>query len=96
MAKGTRKNSRKVSGILSYLYKPISQIISAANNVTRASTNTVRKVVHNTANGVNRVGRSVTGRADTIVSGLVPNAIKRRFTRKGRQATKSRRATKSR
>jgi hypothetical protein len=90
MAKGTRRNSRKVSGILSYLYKPIGQIISAANNVTRASTNTVRKVVHDTANGVNRVGRSVTGRANTIVSGLVPNAIKRRFTQKNRQ-TKRRR-----
>jgi phage-related protein len=90
MAKGTRRNTRKVSGILYYLYKPIGQIFSAANNVTRASTNTVRKVVHNTANGVNRVGRSVTGRANTIVSGLVPNAIKRRFTRKSGRRTKGR------
>jgi phage-related protein len=88
MAKATRRNTRKVSGILSYLYKPIGQIISAANNVTRASTNTVRKVVHNTANGVNRVGRSVTGRANTIVNGLVPNSIKRRFTRKSGRRTK--------
>ena len=87
MARATRRNNRKVRGLLSYLYKPIDQIISAANNVSRVSTNTVRKVVHDTANGVNRVGRSVTGRANTIVSGLVPNVIKRRFTR----ATKRRR-----
>jgi len=85
--RGTR---RATSGILSYLYKPIGQIISAANNVTRATTNTVQKVVHNTANGVNRVGRSVTGRSNAIVSGLVPNAIKRRFTTKNRH-TKRRR-----
>ena len=86
----SRKNGR-TSGILSYLYKPINQIIQAANNVTRATTNTVQKVVHNTANGVNRVGKSVTGRADAIVSGLVPNSVKRRFTSKHRTTSKRRR-----
>lgn len=82
MAKTRKNTNSRTRGILSYLYKPIDQIIKAANNVTRATTNTVGKVVHNTANGVNRVGRSVTGRADAIVSGLVPNSIKRRFTAK--------------
>jgi phage-related protein len=88
MAK-TRKNGR-TRGILSYLYNPIDQIIKAANNVTRATTNTVGKVVHTTANGVNRVGKSVTGRANTIVSGLVPNSIRRRFTMKKRHPKRRR------
>ena len=76
------RNSGKTRGLLSYLYTPVGQILSAANNVTRATTNTVQKVVHNTANGVNRIGRDVTGRADAALSSLVPNAVKRRFTMK--------------
>jgi len=76
-AKGTRKGRR---GIVRYLYSPISQALGALKNTASATTNTVKRVVRNSINGANTVGRKVSGRANAAIRGLVP----RRFTRRRR------------
>ena len=76
-AKGTRKGRR---GLVRYLYNPVSQALGALKNTASATTNTVKKVVRNGINGVNTVGRKVSGRANAAIKGLVP----KRFTRRRR------------
>jgi lipoate-protein ligase A len=76
-AKGTRKGKR---GLIRYFYNPVSQALGALKNSTSAATNTVKKVVRNSINGVNTVGRKVSGRANAAIKGLIP----KRFTRRRR------------
>jgi len=76
-AKKTRKGKR---GLVGYLYNPVSQALGAFKNTASATTNTVKKVIRNSINGVNTVGRKVSGRANAAIRGLVP----RRFTRRRR------------
>jgi len=76
-AKGTRKGKR---GLVRYLYNPVSQALGAIKNSTSVAANTVKKVVRSSINGVNTVGRKVSGRANAAIRGLVP----KRFTRRRR------------
>lgn len=90
-----RQTRRKASGgIFSYIYNPIHQLIGASDNVTRAATNTVRKIIHNSATGVDTVGTRLTNRADQILLGLIPGGLKgKRKTRRNssRRSRRSRR-----
>ncbi len=83
----SRKNRR---GVFSYAYRPVGHLISAANSTVGAITNTTRNVVRSGLRGVNRVGKSVTGHANSAVTGLL-KFKGRKGSRKG--SRKSRRST---
>ena len=76
MARGTRRRS----GIFSGLFSPISHILRAGKKSVGAVTNAAKGVVGKGLNGVNRIGRSVTGEMNSAVGNLG-----RRFTRKSRR-----------
>ena len=89
MAKGRQTRRKASGGIFSYIYNPIHQLIGASDNVTSAATNTVRKIVHNSATGVDSVGARLTRRADKILSGLIPRGLKgKRATRRSRSSSR--------
>lgn len=77
----TRKHGR---GLFGYLYNPIHQTIGVANNITNATTSTVRNIVRNGLKGVNKVGSNVTRRANSIVNGLILRKSKSRRSRRRR------------
>jgi len=68
-SRGTKKSGRR--GIFGYIYNPIHHTIGAANNITNATTTTVKNIVRNGLRGVNKVGSNVTRRANNIVNGLI-------------------------
>lgn len=72
-----RKGTRK-SRIFSTLYSPISHLIRAGKKSIGSVTNAAKGVVGKGLNGVNGIGRAVTGEMNEAVHGL-----KRGFTRKG-------------
>ncbi len=65
------RRSRRGGGLLSKLYSPVHQVLGMGENAVGAVTNTVNTVAKTGLRGVNRIGRSVTGRADAAVSGLL-------------------------
>jgi phage-related protein len=72
------KTSKKFRGLFTYVYSPIDHTLQAADNVTRATTNTIRNIVSSGITGVDRIGRRVTTHADAAVSDLL-------FSRKSRK-----------
>ena len=91
------RNSRRGNGIMSYIYRPISEVIGLANDLTRTATNTVRNVVHTGASTVNRVGSNVTSRADRIIGNVVPLGLLRSKSRKNsRKNSRKTKKTRSR
>jgi len=98
MAKGmTRKNrSRRNTGLFSrVLYNPVHQALGLVGNTVSAVTNTTRNVARAGLGGVNRVGRSLTSRANSTVRNLIGRSRKnRKASRKNRKASrKSRKAS---
>jgi hypothetical protein len=79
---GARKNSSR-RGLFRTLYGPIGQALGLTGNVVSAVTNTTRNVAKRAVRGVDRVGLSVTGRANAAVRNLVSR--KRRNSRKSRR-----------
>lgn len=65
------RRSRRGGGLLSKLYSPVHQVLGMGENAVGAVTNTVNTVAKTGLRGVNRIGRSVTGRANAAVSGLL-------------------------
>jgi hypothetical protein len=93
MAKYSRRRSRRSRhsrkgpkrGLFGYVYGPVQQTLKATDNVTRTTANTLRDVISTGLRGVERVGRKVTSRADTVVRGLLPRRMRkgsRRVTKK--------------
>ena len=83
MAKKTQaRKTRK--GLFSALYRPVSEVIGAANNVSHTVAHSVDKIVHTSLQGVNKIGRNVTGRADRVISNILPRGrkTKRRAARR--------------
>lgn len=80
-SKASRSGKSK-RGIFGYIYSPIDHTLMAADNVARATTNTLRNIVSTGIRGVDRVGRKVTGHADAAVSNLL-------MTRRRKGAKKS-------
>lgn len=92
------RRTRRSRGLFSKIYGPVSGVIGAVNDVFGTTTNTVKGVVHTGLRGVNRVGQSVTGRANKVVRNLVSR--KNRKSRGGRRrknskSSKSRKNSKS-
>lgn len=64
--KGTRRN-----GVFGYAYKPVNYTLRAADDVTRATTNTIRNIISTGLSGIDRVGKRVTNRADNVVNSIL-------------------------
>jgi hypothetical protein len=93
-----RGNTAKGKGLFRRAYGPIDHLFQAGRESVGAVTNTAKGVIGVTFNGVNKVGRSVTGHANMAVSGLLTGKSRKnrkggkRNTRKNRKANrKSRR-----
>jgi hypothetical protein len=82
MAK-TRKSGR---GIFGFLMRPVSAILQGTKGVVRKSANTARNVVSRGINGVDSIGRTVTGAANGAVRNINP------FKGRGRNSRKSRKS----
>ncbi len=83
MAKTRRqKSSSKRRGLFSKIYRPVSEVIGAANTLTNTATKTVNKIVHASLSGVNKVGKNVTGRADRIIYNVLPRGSKTKRRRR--------------
>ena len=82
--RNTRRNNRRSGGgLLGKLYGPVSKGIKLGDNVISAVTNTTRNVARRGLGGVNRIGKSITGRTDEAISGLLKRRGGRRGSRKG-------------
>ena len=82
---------RSGNGLFTRLYSPIGHLLAASKNSVGAVTNTAKGVVGTGLNGVNRVGRAVTGHANQSVRNLVGR--KNRKGGKSRKNRKNRRST---
>jgi len=92
MAKGmTRKNrSRRNGGLFSrVLYNPVHQALGLVGNTVSTVTNTTRNVARSGLGGVNRIGKSITNRADSTVRNLIGRG--RRSSRKNRKGSRKNR-----
>jgi hypothetical protein len=87
MAK-TRKSGR---GIFGFLMRPVSGLLQGTKGIVRKGANTARNVVSRGINGVDAIGRTVTGVANGAIRNV--NPFKGRKGRKGtrRNGRKSRR-----
>jgi len=84
MAKKTQaRKTRK--GLFSKLYRPLSEVIGAANNVSHTVAQSVDKIVHTGLQGANKIGKNVTGRVDKVVYNVMPRKTRgrKRQTKRG-------------
>lgn len=81
----TRRSGRK--GLLSAIYRPVGEVIGAANNVSHTVVQSVDKIMHTGFSGANKIGRNVTSRADRIIYHVLP----RGKGKKGKKRTTRRR-----
>jgi hypothetical protein len=85
--RNTRRN-RKNRGLASTLYSPFHHLAMAGEEAVGAVTNTVKGVARTGIRGVNRIGRSVTGHANSAIRNVVS-----RKRRGGRRSRRSRRTS---
>jgi len=84
MAKRAR-STRK--GLFSALYRPVSEVIGAANNVSHTVAQSVDKIVHTGLQGANKIGKNVTGRVDRVVYNVMPRKARgKKTTRRKRRS----------
>jgi hypothetical protein len=82
-SRSVNRKSRRGGGLISKLYSPVSHLLQAANNTVGIVTGTVNTVAKSGIRGVNRIGKSVTGHANSAVVNLISR--KRRNTRRNRR-----------
>jgi phage-related protein len=85
MAK-TRKAGR---GIFGFLMRPISAILQGTKGVVRKGANTARNVVSRGINGVDAVGRTVTGAANGAIRNVNPFKGRKGTRRNGRKSRRN-------
>ncbi len=69
--RSTAKKGTRRTGVFGYVYKPVDYTLRAADDVTRATTNTIRNIISTSLTGLDRVGRKVTNRADNVVNSIL-------------------------
>jgi hypothetical protein len=81
----SRKNrrTRRGGGLFGKIYSPVSHLLMATENAVGTVTGTVNTVAKSGLRGVNRIGKSVTGHANSAVRNLVSR--KRKNRRAGRR-----------
>ena len=77
------KKTRRNNGLFSKIYSPVSHLIQATGNAVGTVTNTTRNIAKKGLTGVNNIGKSVTGHANSAVRNLVSR--KRKSRRAGRR-----------
>lgn len=90
--RNTRRN-RKNRGLASTLYSPFHHLAMAGEEAVGAVTNTVKGVARTGIRGVNRIGRSVTGHANSAIRNVVSRKRRggRRTSRKNRRSSRKNR-----
>ena len=86
MAK-TRKSGR--GGIFGFLMRPISGLLQGTKGVVRKGANTARNIVSRGINGVDAVGRTVTGAANGAIRNVNPFKGRKGSRRNGRKSRKN-------
>ena len=81
--KASRKNGGSRRGIFETVYSPVGHLIHAAEESVGAVTNTTRNIIKTGLKGVNSIGKSVTGHANSAIRNVV--------SRKSRKNRKNRR-----
>jgi hypothetical protein len=66
---GARKSNS--SGLFRKIYSPIGHLLQATGEAVGTVTNTVRDVARKGISGVNSIGRSITGHANSAVRNIV-------------------------
>ena len=64
--------TRKSRGIFGFLMRPVSALLQGTKGVVRKGTNTARNVVSRGINGVDSIGRTVTGAANGAIRNVNP------------------------
>ena len=77
-------------GLFGRLYSPVHQALGFGENAVSAVTNTTRNVARRGIRGVNRVGKSATGRANAAIKGLLSRKRRGGASRKNRRNGASR------
>ena len=72
-------------GLFGRLYSPVHQALGFGENAVSAVTNTTRNVARRGIRGVNRVGKSATGRANAAIKGLLSRKRRGGASRKNRR-----------
>ena len=79
--------TRKSKGIFGFLMKPISDLLQGTKGIVRKGSNTARNVVSRGINGVDAVGKTVTGAANGAIRNVNPFKG-RKGSRKSRKSRK--------
>jgi hypothetical protein len=87
MAK-TRKSGK---GLFGFLMRPISGLLQGTKGVVRKGANTARNIVSRGINGVDAVGRTVTGAANGAIRNVNPFKGRKGTRRNGRKSRRQRR-----
>ena len=69
--KSGRKHGGSRRGLFSTVYSPVGHLVQAAEESVGAVTNTTRNILKSGLRGVNRIGRSVTGHANSAIRSVV-------------------------
>jgi len=88
--------TRKRKGLLSSIYRPVGEVIGMANNVSHTAAQSVDKIVHAGLSGVNKIGKNVMGRADTIIYDILPRGKKGKGKGKSKSKGKGKRTRRHR
>lgn len=84
-SRSTRKASSR-NGLVSRLWSPFSHALSAGEETVGAVTNTAKGVVRESARGVNKIGKSVTGHFNAAIHDLIKGRKNRKnVTRRNRR-----------
>jgi hypothetical protein len=78
------RSNRRNGGIFRRIYSPVSHLLQATGNAVGTVTNTTRNVAKMGLRGVDSIGLSVTGHANSAVRGLVSRKA-RKNSRKSRR-----------
>jgi hypothetical protein len=74
----SRKNRRSGGGLFQkVLYGPVHQALGMVGNTVSTVTNTTRNIARKGISGVNRIGKSITNRANSAVRGVLSRKMRR-------------------
>jgi hypothetical protein len=89
MVRNSTRKSRH-SGLFGRLWSPFGHALMASEESVGAVTNTAKGVVRESARGVNRIGKSITGHFNAAVTDLVKRRKSRKNSRRNtRRNTRS-------
>jgi hypothetical protein len=85
-AANTRKSGR---GVFGFLMRPVSGLLQGTKGIVRKGANTARNIVSRGINGVDAVGRTVTGVANGAIRNVNPFKGRKGTRRNGRKSRRN-------